>query len=142
MQRMKTWSALLAISLVATACRSTLPASLPSVSVAPDKTDDDMGDGVARVEYHGIPGLFFTWDAVRQMFVRVEQDKAALSIALSRATVDATIATDEAERLRKSQKALDWRATWGPPLAFAGGLTLAGALAAVLFYVFGAVQAH
>lgn len=128
-------SVVLMISLAATACRSTSPASLPVVAVAPEQASDDMGDGIARAEYHGIPGLFMTWDAWRRIAVRIEEDKAALSIALAGSVTEAKIAQDEAERLRKSQTALDWRATWGPPLAFAGGLTLAGALAAILFAV-------
>ena len=107
---------------------------MPPVSSAPAQSDDaeDLGDGVARAEYHGIPGLFLTWDAVRRMQVRIEQDKAELSIALARSVISEKIASDEAEQLRKSAKSAEWRATYGPPLAFAGGLTFAGILAAVL----------
>lgn len=125
------------ISLAAIGCRSTQPSTLPAVSVAVEETSE--ADGIARAEYHGIPGLFVTYDAWRRILVRVEEDKATLAVQLVRAQAGEKIAEDEAAALRKSQASLQWRATWGLPLGIGIGASVVTVLGVVLGATLGGI---
>ncbi len=130
---MRSLPSLLAISLVATSCAQ--PSSRPVLASVEAPTPADIGEGVAEIEFHGIPGLFFTFEAWRNVLIRHRLLTKDLEISLAHATIGQEVAEIEARTLRASQKRIEWRATWGPPLAFAGGITVAGVLAAVLFAV-------
>lgn len=129
---MRILSASLAILLAATSCSQA--ASKPVAAVA-TPTPEEIADGVALTDYHGIPGLFFTFEAWRNVLIRMRLQQKDLEVSLVGAQAGQESAEAEARTLRESQKRTEWRATWGPPLAFAGGVTVAGVLAAVLFSV-------
>lgn len=113
------------ISLAACAGTSA-PASAP-VAFALHEEEEALGDGIAGVEFHGIRGIFIAFPAWRAMLVRIELDKRDLEVALARSVTAEKIATDHAEALSKAAAATEWRATWGPVLAFFGGAALAAA---------------
>ncbi len=119
-----------AISLAA--CASSTSAS--SAPVVLDRHEEEMalGDGIAPTEYHGIAGLFVAYDTWRQILVRIELDKRDIEVALARSVTMEKIATEEAAAMRKSAAMNMWRATYGPWLGFAGGLTVSAIVATVL----------
>lgn len=131
MPRMKSFCAALALSLVATSCAAPMTSTMPVVAVE-SPTDEQISDGVAPTEYHGIPGLFFTFEAWRNVLIKVRLERKDLELALAEQTIGREVAEIEAKRLRESQAKTQWAATFGPWLGFAGGLTVAGILAGIL----------
>lgn len=124
---------MLAISCAASACRSLQPASAPVVRLEPDQ--QALDDGVARVEYHGIPGLFFTFEAWKTVLIMHLNDKKDLQISLAGETVRADAAERREAQLTRSMAMQQWRATYGPWLGFAGGLTAAAVVFGILLGV-------
>lgn len=138
MHRMRICCALLAISLAASSCAGAA-ASRPVVVAEP--TAKEVEDGVAEVEFHGIPGLFFTFEAWRNVLIRFRLQQKDLQVALATETVRAEISEAEAKRLRDSQSRQQWAATYGPWLGFAGGLTAAAIVAGILGGVMNSMRA-
>lgn len=128
---MRSFCALLAISLAATSCASPMASTMPLAAVE-EPSAEDIEDGVAPTEYHGIPGLFFTFDAWRNVLIKVRLQRKDLEVALASETVGREVAETEAKRLRESQAKTLWAATFGPWLGFAGGLTAAAVIAGIL----------
>lgn len=140
---MKSCSVLLVILLSATSCaHRTIARPVVAVVATPssDGAQPDGEGGVAAVEYHGIPGLFFTFEAWRDVLIRFRLQQKDLQVSLATETVAREIAEVEAKRLRESQSRSQWAATYGPWLGFAGGLTAAGIIAAIFGGVFGGLR--
>jgi hypothetical protein len=130
---MRILSALLAILLGATSCAGSSPSSRPVLAV-PENAE--IEDGVAEVAYHGIPGMFFTFEAWRNVLIKVRLERKDLEVALATETVGRELAEIEANMLRANQAKQQWAATYGPWLGFAGGLTVAAIIAGVFGGVF------
>lgn len=128
---MRSCSALLAISLAATSCAGPSATSQPASLTAPTLAEIEE-DGVANILWHGIPMVAFTDAAFARLLIRHRTEKRDLELALTNQTIDREVAEAEAKRLRESQSRTAWAATYGPWLGFAGGLTVAGLIAAVL----------
>lgn len=119
------------------ACSGTLPASLPVV-VGPEAVPSSLPslpDRFVKAVFHGIPGVWIEGEAYNDMLVGFVLEKGDLRAALAEAVSLQRSAQDEAARTRADAKGLQWRATWGPVLAFLGGVVLTAAL------VLGAVYA-
>lgn len=124
----------LAILLAATSCAHVAPSSAPVVAVE-EPTPEQIADGVAPMEYHGIPGVFFTFEAWRNVQIRVRLQQKDLEVALAGETATREAAEAEAAALRKSQESIRWRATWGLPL----GMGIGAGAVSILAIIFGAV---
>lgn len=119
------------------ACSGTLPASLPVV-IGPEAVPSSapaLPDRFVKAVFHGIPGVWIEGEAYNDMLVGFVLEKGDLRAALAEAVSLQRSAQDEAARTRADAKGLQWRATWGPVLAFLGGVVLTAAL------VLGAVYA-
>ncbi len=120
----------LASWLLVSSCASSSPASLPVVQVAP--TPAEIADGVAETDYHGIPGLFFTFEAWKNVLINFRLKTKDIELALSNTTVALTISEGENALLKKSATAMQWRATYGLPLGIGIGSTAAAVITAIL----------
>lgn len=134
---MRSLAASLAISLVATSCAARGPASRPVVVSDQESPEDGVVPGA---EFHGIEGVWFAWFAWRNVLINQLNEKKALQLALVDAQIGQEVAEIEARRLRESQASAQWAATYGPWLGFAGGLTAAGIIAAILGGVMGGMK--
>jgi hypothetical protein len=137
---MKISAALLAILLGGTSCRGALPASRPVV--ASPETEAPIDGVVPGAEFHGIEGIWFAWEAWRNVLIRVRLEKKDLELALTHAQIGQEVAEIEARRLRESQSKAQWAATYGPWFGFAGGLSAAAIVAAILGGVMGGMNAQ
>ena len=132
---MRTYFVPLAIWLGASSCAVPMASTMP-VAAVESPTDEQIADGVAPTEYHGIPGLFFTFEAWRNVLIKVRIERKDLELALAEQTVGREVAEIEAKRLRESQARAQWAATYGPWLGFAGGLGVTAIVAGILGGVF------
>lgn len=105
---------------------------MPALAAGPE-----LQDGMARTEYHGIPGLFVEWETWRAMMVQHVTDLGALAIALSRAQVEQELTAAENKVLRKHSASMEFRAVWGLPIGIGIGATVSAIVATVLVAVFG-----
>lgn len=124
----------LSLSLLVASCASrTSPASLPVMasSYPVDRSQDDW----LPVAYGGRVGVWISEDALGDLLAGFERDKGALKVQIAKANVGERIATETAEAVTKNARGLSFRATWGPWLGFAGGVTAAGIAALVIFAV-------
>lgn len=124
MQRsIKTLTAVATFLSVA-ACASS-PASLP-VIVSPEipSSAPALPDRFVKSVFRGVPGVWIAAEAYNDMLVGFALEKGDLRTALASALASQRIAEDESARTRADAKGLQWRATWGPVLAFLGGVVL------------------
>ena len=132
---MRSLLALLVISPSAISCAARMASTMPaSVSVAVD--DDTIADGVAPAEFHGIPGIFFTFEAWRNVLIKVRLQQKDLEVALASESVGREVAETEAKRLRESSARHIWAATYGPWLGLGAGLSIAAVVGAIFGGVF------
>lgn len=139
MLRTKTCCAALASLLLASSCAAPMASTMPAAKIT-EPTMAEIAEGVAPVEFHGIPGLFFTFEAWQNVLIKQRLQLKDIEITLASESVAREIAETEAAKLRAHAAALDWRATWGPPLAFAGGITVAGVVALIVSGVLGGLK--
>lgn len=135
MLRMKTCSSALAILFAASSCAAPMASTMPASRAALPTFSEIEEEGVASVDYHGIPMIAFTDPAFKLLLIRHKGEKRDLEMALANETFERELAQAQAKRLTETAKTLDWRATWGPPLAFGGGITVAGLVALIIMSV-------
>lgn len=129
---------LVASFLSAAGCASS-PASLPVVVMTGAGSlpvyESAVPDKFVKAVFHGIPGVWIEGEAYNDMLVGFVLEKGDLRTELAAAQSLQRLAEEEAARVRADAKGLQWRATWGPVLAFLGGVVLTAGL------VLGAVYA-
>jgi len=91
--------------------------------------------GFVKLSFQGLVGVWIEAQAYTDMIVGFQLRHGELKEQLAAERTLKKIATNDADAVRRSAASLQWRALWGPVLAFVGGVCMTTAL------VLGAVYA-
>lgn len=84
--------------------------------------------GFVKLSLHGLTGVWIEAQAYTDMIVGFQLRHGELKEQLAAERTLKKIAVNDAEAVRRSAASLQWRALWGPVIAFVGGVCLATAL--------------